>query len=54
MAADFTTYVYESVVVAGLAEEACRSAQIVGSIWVYLCLQDSPWKSRMVGQDGGP
>ena len=54
MAAYFTTYVDDSILVAGSAKEAWRSARRVGSIWKYLGYKYSPRKRRIAGQERGP
>ena len=50
LAAYFTTFVDDSRVVTGSETEEDR---IVGLIWKYLGLQDSPRKRRMAGQYRG-
>ena len=54
LATNFTTYVDDSIVATGSVEEECRVSQIVGFIWKYLYLQDSPHKRRTEGQDRDP
>ena len=50
----FTAYVDDSRVATVSVEEECRVERIVGFIWEYLYLQDSPHKSRMDGKYGYP